>query len=96
MIDFRDDDARESRRNPLLIELVSLFFLDAVVSRDVEAFAVIRLQIRIGRFGAKAAEVGIEVVFIDDDRKMDVGMRIESLGHQHVGAEEHGPSPELW
>ena len=95
VIDFRDEDAREFRRDPLLIELVGLFLLNAVVAGDVEAFAVVRLQIGIGRLGAKAAEVGIEVVFVDDDRKMNVGMRIESLGHQHVGAQEHGPSPEL-
>ena len=61
----------------------------------MEALAVVRLQIGIGRLGAKAAEIGVEVVFTDDDREMRVGMRVKSFGHQHVGAEVHGASPEL-
>ncbi len=95
VIDVRDQDARKAGRNPLLIELVSLFLLNAVVAGNVEALAVIGLQIGIGRLGAKAAEIGIEVVFADDERKMNVGMLVESLGYQHVGAEVHGPAPEL-
>ena len=95
MIDVRDQDARKAGRDPLLIELVSLLLLNAVVAGDVEALAVVRLQVGIGRLGAKAGEVGVEVIFIDDDRKMNVGMRIKSLGHQHVGAEVHGTSPEF-
>ena len=81
--------------DPLLIELVSLLLLNAVVAGNVEAFAVVRLQVGIGRLGAKAAEIGVEVVFVDDERKMNVGVRIKSLGHQHVGAEKHGTSPEF-
>src|SRR6185436_18801390 len=95
VVDVRDDNAGKARGNPLLIELVSLFLLNAVVSGYVEAFAVVRLQVGIGRFGAKAGEVGVKVIFVDDDRKMNVGMRIKSLRHQHVGAQVHGTSPEF-
>ena len=49
MIDLRDQEARESRRDPMLIELVGFFLLDAVVTGNVKAFAVIGLQIGVGR-----------------------------------------------
>ena len=79
----------------MLIELVGLFLLNAVVACNVEALAVVRLQIGIGRLGAEAVEIGVEVVFDDDEREMNIGMLVEALGHQHVGAEIHGTSPEF-
>src|SRR6185312_16814753 len=87
--------ARKARSYPLLIELVSFFLLDAVVACYVEALAVVRLQIGIGWLSAKAAEIAIEVIFADDQGKTNVGMRIETLRHQHIGTEIHGTSPEL-
>jgi tartrate dehydratase alpha subunit/fumarate hydratase class I-like protein len=36
-----------------------------------------------------------EVVVKDDQRKVRVGVLVEALGHQHDGAQEHGPAPEL-
>ena len=49
VIDLRNEEARKFRRDPLLIELVGLFLLNFVVAGNVEAFAVIGFQIRIGR-----------------------------------------------
>ena len=57
MLDLDDQQTRKFRRNPLLVELVRLFLLDAIVAGQVKALAVIGLQIGIGRLGAKALEI---------------------------------------
>ena len=57
VVDLRDQDAREVWRDPLLVELVRFFLLDAVVAGDVEAVTVVGLEIRVGGLGAEAIEV---------------------------------------
>ncbi len=74
VIDLRDEEARKFRRNPLLIELVGFFLLNSVVAGNVEAFAVVGFQIRIGRSGAEAVEVVVEMIFENHQRKMRVGV----------------------
>ena len=95
VIDLRDEDAREVWRDPLLVELVLFFLLDAIVAGDVEALAEVGLEIRVGRLGAEAFEVVIEVIFEDRQREMRVGMRVEAFGDEDVGAEIHGAAPEF-
>src|SRR5581483_6585635 len=82
------------RSSPLLIELIPFFLLDAVVTRNVKPLAVVRFQIRIGRFSAKTSEVCVEVIFCNDQGISDIGMGIEALGHEHVGAQVYRTPPE--
>src|SRR5208337_2964352 len=74
MIDFRNQDAWEPRRNPLLIELVGFLLLDAVVTGNVESLAVIGLQVGIGWLGSKALKIRVEVVLGDDQRIRNMGV----------------------
>ena len=53
VLDLDDEHAREAGRDPLLVELVGLLLLDAVVAGQVEALAVVGLQVRVGRGGAE-------------------------------------------
>ncbi len=66
MLQLDDEIAREIRRDPLLIELVSLFLLNTVVARDAETLAIVRLQVGIGRLGSKVVEVRNKVVVEPD------------------------------
>ena len=95
MLDLHDQEARKPGRDPLLIELVRLFLLDAVVARDVKALAVVGLEIRIGRLGAEAVEVRMEMIVEEQQRIVRLGMLIESLRHQHSRRQVHRPAPEL-
>ena len=95
VLNFDDEHAREAGADPLLVELVSLLLLDAVVAAEVEAFAVVGLEIGIGRLSAKIVEAVDKVVVKDDQREARVRMVVESFGHKHDGGEIHGPSPEL-
>ncbi len=95
VIDLRDEQTREFRCDPLLVKLVLLFLLDAVVAGDVEAFAEVGLQIRIGRLGAEAFEVVIEVIFKNCEREVRAGMLVEAFGDEDVGAEKHWAAPEF-
>src|SRR5208337_1808271 len=83
------------RRNPLLIELVGFFLLDAVVTGNVESLAVIGLQVGIGWLGSKALKIRVEVVLGDDQRIRNMGVGIKAFRHEHVGAEIHRASPKL-
>ncbi len=62
VVDLGDQDAREVRARPLLVELVGLLLLDAVVSRQVEALAVVGREVRVRRLRPEAAEVRVEVI----------------------------------
>ena len=73
VLELHDQHAREVRAGPLLVELVRLFLLDAVVAGDVEALAVVGLEIGIGRLGAEVVEVGDEVIVKDDQRVVGSG-----------------------
>src|SRR5271168_4390946 len=95
MIDLHDEDARKIGSGPLLIKLVRLFLLDAIVSGKVKALAVIRLEIWIGRLGAETMKIIVEMIFKNRQRKMCVGMRIKTFGHEHVGAQIHRAAPEF-
>ncbi len=95
VLNLDDQHPRKARRNPLLIELVGLLLLDAVVAGQVEALAVVGLQIRVGRRGAEVAEIIHKMVVKDDQREARVGVLVEALGHQHDGAQEHRPAPEF-
>ena len=95
MIDLRDEQAGEFWGDPLLVKLVLLFLLDAVVAGDVEALAEVGLEIGIGRLGAEAFEVVIEVVFEDGEREARLGMLVEAFGDEDVGAEKHRTAPEF-
>ena len=95
VIDLCNQDARKVWRLPLLVQLVFFLLLDAVVAGDMEALAVIRLQIGIGRLGAKAVEIVIEVIFRDCQGEARVGMFVETFGQQYVRAQIHRPPPEL-
>ena len=95
MIDLRDEQARKFWCDPLLVKLVFLFLLDAVVAGDVEALAEVGLEIWIGRLGAEAFEVVIEVIFENGEREVRVGMLVETFGDEDVGAEKHRAAPEF-
>ena len=49
VLDLDDEHARKSGRDPLLIELVGLLLLNAVVTGQMKSFAVVGLEVRIGR-----------------------------------------------
>ena len=48
---------------PLFVKFVRFLLLNPVVARDMEAVAVISLQVRIGRLRAKPFEIGREMSF---------------------------------
>ena len=78
MLKFHDEDTREIGRCPLLIELVGFFLLNAVVSGEVEALAVVGLEIGIGRSGAESIKVVDKVIVKDDEGEACVGMFVEA------------------
>src|SRR5580658_9951341 len=45
VLNFDDQKARKTRRNPLLVKLVGLLLLDAVITGEVETLAVVGLEI---------------------------------------------------
>ena len=53
VLDLDDQNARKVGRGPVLVELVRLLLLDPVVASQVEALAVLGLQVRIGRLSRK-------------------------------------------
>ncbi len=95
MLDLDDEKSRKSGRDPLLIELVGLLLLDTVVAGEVKTLAVVGLQVRIGRLGAEAFEVGGEVTMKDRDRVARFGMLVESGRHEHIRSKVHGAAPEF-
>src|ERR1017187_848146 len=95
VLDLDDEHARESGRCPLLIKLVGFLLLDPVIAGKMESFAIVGLQVRVGWRGAEVAEIGYEMIVKDNQRKMRIGMLIESFGHKHNRTDEHGPPPEL-
>ena len=68
---------------------------DPVVAGQVEPFAVVGLEVRVGRLLAETAERLGKMAVEDDQRVARLGMGVEALGQEHVGAQVHGPAPEL-
>src|SRR5215467_6037739 len=95
MVDLCDQKAREVGGDPLLVELVLFFLLNAVVARDVKALAVVGLEIGIGRFGAQAFEIGIEMVLGNREREVGIRMSVESFRYQDIRAQKHRASSEF-
>ena len=95
VLNLDDDEAREVWTGPLFVKLVRMLLHNAVVAREFETFAVVGLQIRIGRRLAKAAEVCGKVSVKNDERITRFGMRVETFGQQHMCAEIHRPAPKL-
>ena len=95
MLDFHHQIPGKLRRYPLLVELVGFFLLDAVVSRNVKALAVVQLEVGIGRFGAKVVYAVDKMIVKQHQGIAHFRVLIESLRHQHDRREIHGPSPEI-
>ena len=95
MLDLDDDRAREAGRRPVLVELVGLLLLDPVVALELEALAVLRLQVRVRRHLAEAADRLGEVAVEDDERVARVGVLVEAERQEDVRAEEDVAPPEL-
>ncbi len=95
MLDLHQQDAREARANPILIQLICELLLDAVVSREIEARRVIRLERGVRRRLAEAIDPRREMPVIDHQRVARIGMCVEPLGEQNPGPEVHVAPPEL-
>src|SRR6185437_11631771 len=87
VLNLHDEKPREVWSRPILVKLVSLLLNDAVVTGEMEPFAVIRLQIRIGRQFAKAVEVGGKMAVIDDERILCFRVRVDVFGKQTARTE---------
>ncbi len=61
----------------------------------MKSFAVVRLQVRVGRLGAEAAEIRREVAVKDGDRIPRFGMFGETFRQENIGAQVHRTSPKL-
>ena len=72
-----------------------MFLDDSVVAGQVESFAVVGLEVRVGRLFAKPAERLGKVAVEDDQRITCRRVGIKAFGQEHVGAQMHGPPPEL-
>ena len=71
-------------------------FLDgAVVAGQVKPFAVVGLEVGVGRLLAKPAECLGEMSVEDHEGIARVGMRIKAFGQENVSPQVHGPAPEL-
>ena len=95
VLDLDDQEPREARAGPVLVELVGVLLFGPVVARPVEAVAVHGLQVRVGGRLAEAVEVVRKVPVVDDERIPRLRVRVPAFRQQHVRAEEHGPAPEL-
>ena len=95
VLDLDDHHPRIVRAGPLLVELVGVLLLDPVVAGQVKPLAVLGLEVRVGGLLAEARERLREMAVEDDQGITGVGMRVEALGQQDVGAQVHGPAPEL-
>src|ERR1700722_9334710 len=95
MLDLHNQEARKVGRDPLLVEPVRFFLLNAVVSLDVEPLAVGGLQVGIGRRGSKIVEVIDKMIVKDHQREARVRMVVEALRYQNDGTYFHRASPEL-
>ena len=62
---------------------------------EVEPLAVVGLEVRVGRLLAESAEGLGEVAVEDHQRVSGLGVLVEPLGEQDVGAQVHRPAPEL-
>ena len=78
-----------------MVKLVGFLLLYPVVARHVKSFAVVWLEIWIGRYRSKSAEVMVEMIFRDDEGKTNVRMIVKPFRHENVGAEEYLASPKL-
>jgi hypothetical protein len=89
-----DQEAREVRGNPFLIEGIGLLLLDAVVAGQMEALRIIGFEIRIRGRGAESGNV-VGIMSVKDHQGITHGrMRIESLGQQNVRAKKYVASPK--
>ena len=95
VLDLDDQHARKVRPGPLLVEVVGRLLLDAVVALELEALAVLALQVGVRRRLPPVAEIAREVAVVDDERVARVRVRVEALGQEDVRAEEHVAAPEL-
>ena len=93
--DLDDEEARETWRDPLLVEVVGLLLLDAVVGREVEAVGVLGCEVWVGRLSPKVRDIVRKVAMEDHQRVVGLGVLVEVLRHQHVGGEVDVPAPEL-
>ena len=95
VLDLDDQEPREARAGPVLVELVRVLLFGPVVARPVEAVAVHGLQVRVRGRLAEAVEVVRKVTVVDDERIPRLRVRVPAFRQQHVRAEEHRPPPEL-
>ncbi len=95
VLDLNHQKPGKARSGPLPIKLVGLFLLNSVVSGYVEPFAVFRFQIGVGWFRPKVRDIGGKVPMEQRQRVACFDVLVESLRHQDIGAQVHGPSPEL-
>ena len=94
-MDLDDEHAGCIGCDPVLVKIVSMFLNDPVVAFDVEAGAVDRLEVWIGRLYPKAAEIAREVPLKNTPRLAGFRVVIETLRQEHVGAQVGGPAPKL-
>ena len=95
VLHFDDDKARKIFPGPLLIEMVGLLLFDLRVPVDSEPFAIVgRVHVGIGRLRPEAAEVRREMTVVNHQGVMGVGVLVESIGEENIGADEHRLSPE--
>ncbi len=95
VLDLDDEEAGEAGRGPLLEELVGFLLLDAIVAGEFEAVGVVGLEGVVGWLGAEAFEVGGEVAVEEHEGEFGLGVLVEAVWQEDVGAEVHGAAPEF-
>ncbi len=95
MLDLDHQHAGKAGRGPVAEELVRVLGLHAVVAVEPEACAVDARDRGVRRCLPPAADGLGEVAVKDHQRIARVGVLVEPLRQQHMGAEEYRPTPEL-
>ena len=95
MLNLEDEIAGEAGGDPLLVEVVGLLLLNAVVAGEVEALAVVGLEVGVRRGGAEVVEAVGEVAVKNHEREMGVGVVVKAIGDENDGGEKDGAAPEL-
>ena len=95
MLYLDNQHARKVGAGPGFIEIIRFLLLHTVVALHGKAFAVLRLQVRIRRFGAEAPKVAGVVAVEDAERVAGFGVLLKAFGEQHVRAQVHRATPKL-
>jgi len=95
VLDLDQQHARETLAGPGLEELPLELLLDAVVTRELEALAVVGLERGIGRRLAPARRRRRKVAVVDHERIARARMVVEALRQGDEGAEVRVATPEL-